>query len=225
MTLTFDTDAGALALAPDALIVAGWTGRNLDAVHHHIAELAALGVPAPSTVPLYYRCAPALLTQADLVPVLGAASSGEAEPLLIRDPQGALWLGLGSDHTDRALEAHSVAHSKQVCAKPVARGLWRLDAALAARLDDLVLESDIRDDDAQDWTPYQRGTLAAIRPLANLVAGAPDGLPPGAAMLCGTLAAIGGVRPARQFRARLADPATGRSLALSYRTEALPVIA
>lgn len=225
MTLTFDTDAGALALAPSALIVAGWTGRNLEAVHHHIEELAALGVPAPSTVPLYYRCAPSLLTQDAVVPVLGAATSGEAEPLLIRDGQGGLWLGLGSDHTDRALEAHSVAHSKQVCAKPVARGLWRLDDDLAARLDALVLESDIRDDDAQDWTPYQRGTLAAIRPLADLVAGAPDGLPAGAAMLCGTLAAIGGVRPARQFRARLADPATGQRLELSYRAEALPVIA
>jgi hypothetical protein len=225
MTLTFDTDAGPLVLAPAALIVAGWTGRNLEAVHHHIEELAALGVPAPSTVPLYYRCAPALLTQDAVVPVLGTASSGEAEPLLIRDAQGALWLGLGSDHTDRALEAHSVAHSKQVCAKPVARGLWRLDDALAGRLDDLVLESDIRDDDAQDWTPYQRGTLAAIRPLADLVAGAPGGLPPGGAMLCGTLAAIGGVRPARQFRARLADPATGRALTLGYRAEPLPVIA
>lgn len=225
MTLTFDTDAGPLVLAPKALIVAGWTGRNLDAVHHHIAELAAIGVPAPSTVPLFYRCAPALLTQAEVVPVLGTATSGEAEPLLIRDAAGALWLGLGSDHTDRALEAHSVAHSKQVCAKPVARGLWRLDEGLAARLDGLALESDIRDDDAQDWTPYQRGTLAAIRPLAELVAGAPDGLAPGAAMLCGTLAAIGGVRPARQFRARLMDPDTGRRLGLSYRTQPLPVIA
>jgi hypothetical protein len=225
MTLTFQTDAGPLALAPGALIVAGWTGRNLEAVLHHIAELATFGVPAPSTVPLYYRCAPALLTQAEEVAVLGTTTSGEAEPLLIRDAAGELWLGLGSDHTDRGLEAHSVAHAKQVCAKPVARGLWRLDAALTARLDDLALDSDIRDDDAQDWIPYQRGTLAAIQPLAELLAGAPDGLAPGAAMLCGTLAAIGGVRPARQFRARLVDPATGRRLDLSYRAAPLPVIA
>jgi hypothetical protein len=224
MTLTFDTDAGPLALAPSALIVAGWTGRDMAAVRHHIEELAALGVPAPSTVPLYYRCAPALLTRAGTIPVLGTETSGEAEPLVIRDPEGTLWLGLGSDHTDRGLEAHSVAHSKQVCAKPVAGGLWRLDA-LADRLDGLELESEIRDADGQDWTPYQRGTLAAIRPLAALIAGAPDGLAPGSAMLCGTLPAIGGVRAAREFRARLSDPVTGRSLRLSYRSEPLPVVA
>lgn len=224
MTLTFDTDAGALPLAPSALIVAGWTGRDLAAVQHHIEELAALGVPAPSAVPLYYRCAPALLTMDQTVPVLGLETSGEAEPLVIRAPDGTLWLGLGSDHTDRGLEAQSVAHSKQVCAKPVAAGLWRFEA-LADRLDALTLESDIRDDDAADWTPYQRGTLAAIRPLAELIAAAPDGLAPGAAMLCGTLPALGGVRPAARFRARLGDPETGRSLTLSYRSAPLPVIA
>lgn len=225
MTLTFDTEAGALAFAPAALIVAGWTGRDLGAVQHHIDELAALGVPAPSTVPLYYRCAPGLLTQAPVLPVLGSQTSGEAEPLVIRDPEGSLWLGLGSDHTDRALEVQSVAHSKQVCGKPVAGGLWRLDEALAARLDSLTLEAEIRDADGQDWTPYQRGTLAAIRPLTDLIAAAPQRLAPGAAMLCGTLPAIGGVRPAAQFRARLSDPASGRSLTLAYRAEALPVIA
>jgi len=224
MTLTFDTDAGPLTLDANALIVAGWTGRDAAAVQHHIDELAALGVPAPSRVPLYYRCAPGLLTMAETVPVLGDQTSGEAEPLVIRAPDGGLWLGLGSDHTDRGLEAHSVAHSKQACTKPVAGGLWRFDD-LADRLDGLELEADIRDDDGQDWTPYQRGTLAAIRPLADLIAAAPDGLAPGAAMLCGTLPAIGGVRPARQFRARLHDTRNGRSLTLSYRVDVLPVIA
>lgn len=224
MTLTFDTDAGPLTLSPSELIVAGWTGRNLDAVQHHIAELGALGVPAPSTVPLYYRCAPDLLIMAESMAVLGEQTSGEAEPLLIRDPDGRLWLGLASDHTDRGLEAHSVAHSKQICAKPVARGLWRLDD-LNDRLDDLELEADIRSRADQDWSPYQRGKLEAIRPLTELIADAPRGLSRGAAMLCGTLTAIGGVRPAFQFRARLTDPVTGRSLQLSYRTEALPIIA
>lgn len=224
MTLRFDTEAGPLAFAPAALIVAGWTGRDPAAVQHHIAELAALGVPPPSTVPLYYRCAPGLLTQAGVLPVLGTETSGEAEPLVIRAPDGTLWLGLGSDHTDRGLEAHSVAHSKQVCAKPVASALWRLEA-LADRLERLELAADIRDGQDAEWTPYQRGTLAAIRPLAALIAGAPEGLAPGAAMLCGTLPALGGVRPAQGFRARLHDPQTGQSLSLHYRIAPLPVIA
>ena len=32
-------------------IIAGWTGRNADAVNHHIAELEAIGVPPPTVTP------------------------------------------------------------------------------------------------------------------------------------------------------------------------------
>ena len=39
------------------LVVAGWAGRDIAAIEHHIEELAAIGVPRPSSVPLYYRIA------------------------------------------------------------------------------------------------------------------------------------------------------------------------
>lgn len=42
-------------LVPKTLIVAGWTGRDEKALHHHIEELAAIGVPRPSSVPVFYR--------------------------------------------------------------------------------------------------------------------------------------------------------------------------
>ena len=57
--LTFRVDGDTLALDPDRLVVAGWTGRDAAAVEHHIEELAALGVARPSTVPVFYRCAAA----------------------------------------------------------------------------------------------------------------------------------------------------------------------
>lgn len=61
--LHFDLDDGrAIGLAPTRLVVAGWTGRDRAAIEHHIDELARLGVPRPSTVPLYYRLAHSLLT-------------------------------------------------------------------------------------------------------------------------------------------------------------------
>ena len=34
---------------PIRLIIAGWTGRDADKVQEHIEELAAIGVPKPST--------------------------------------------------------------------------------------------------------------------------------------------------------------------------------
>jgi len=58
-------------LAPRALIVAGWTGRDEKALHHHIEELAAIGVPRPSSVPVFYRISTANLTQTAHLEVLG----------------------------------------------------------------------------------------------------------------------------------------------------------
>ena len=216
--MRFETDTdGALDVTPTALTVAGWTGRDVAAVEHHIAELAELGVPAPSTIPVFYRCGAALLTQADTVEVLGEETSGEAEPFLLH-AGGRLWLGLGSDHTDRGLEATSVAHSKQICPKPVAPALWAFEP-LADRLDTLALRSWIGE--GEGWTLYQEGTLAAIRPLGDLLDTAP--LAEREAMLCGTLPAIGGIRRAPHWRMELHDPATGQTLSLAYDVRALPV--
>lgn len=219
-------DGESVAIAVERALVAGWTARDRAAVDHHIAELAEIGVPPPSTVPLYYRVAAQLLTQSPLVEVVGEATSGEVEPVVVSNGTRTL-LTLGSDHTDRALEAHSVALSKQVCAKPVAREAWDL-AEVAEHLDALELASFIEEDGS--LVPYQAGRLAAIRPLAELIAGAPyaEGgrLPAGVAMMCGTLGVLsGGVRPARRMRLELVDPVLGRRLRHDYETRALPAIA
>lgn len=204
--------------------VAGWTGRNRAAIDHHIEELAAIGVTPPSAVPLYYRVSPDLLTQKADIQVVGDNTSGEVEPLLVRS-SGKTYIGLASDHTDRTLEAHSVAHSKQVCAKPCAGELWEF-APLAERLDELQLRSWIIENGEKK--PYQEGSLASIRPLQDLIDGA--GLldaadDRAAAMLCGTFGVQGGVRPASEFHMELHDPAANRSLRHSYRIKPLPVVA
>ena len=60
-----------IAVAIEHLIIAGWAGRDAAAIEHHIEELAALGIPRPSTTPVYYRVAAATLTQAERFVVLG----------------------------------------------------------------------------------------------------------------------------------------------------------
>ncbi|KZM49002.1 DUF2848 domain-containing protein [Labrenzia sp. OB1] len=216
--MQFKTATGVLSCTPDRLIIAGWTGRDRAAVDHHIEELAAIGVPAPSSVPLYYQCAPALLTQETSIQVLGDQSSGEAEPFVLKQ-DGRIWLGLASDHTDRALETYSVAWSKQACAKPVADTLWPFED-IADHLDSLKLQSWIRE--GGDWVAYQDGTLASILPLHQLIAGA--SLRDGTAMLCGTLPAIGGVRPSSEFRMKLEDPVTGLSISSGYTSASLEIV-
>ena len=43
-------------------------------------------------------------------------------------------------------------------------------------------------------------------------------------MFLGTIPALGGVRPGRNFSARLADDGTGRALTLDYEAVTLPIV-
>jgi hypothetical protein len=228
MKLTFKVDAAAqsrqLVVDVDTFVVAGWAGRDLAAIEHHIEELAAIGVPRPSAVPLYYRVAANQLTQAARIQVVGPHSSGEVETLVFM-VEGEMYVSLTSDHTDRKLESHSVALSKQLCAKPVGTTAWRL-ADVAGHWDELVIRSTILENGKQ--VLYQEGALNALRPPSELIAGYVGGgsaLPQGCAISCGTVGAIGGIRPSLAFSMELFDPRSGRSLRHEYAMDVLPEVA
>ncbi len=216
--MLFTTSATEKSFEINHLVVAGWTARDHKTVQIHIDELAEIGVAPPSTVPLYYRASNLLLTQDKRVEVVGSDSSGEVEPLIIKQ-NGTFWLGIGSDHTDRDLEGHSVALSKQVCPKPVAKMLWAFEE-VKEHLDQLEMQSWV--DEGEGWTLYQTGTLAAIRPLTELIEKAD--LQDNSAMLCGTFAAIGGVRRTPKFRMSLHDPVLNRTIETEYQTIELPAV-
>ncbi len=224
MKLSFSTEAGPVNVDLHTLVIAGWAGRDQAAVEHHIEELAALGIPRPSAVPLYYRVASQQLTQSASVQVLGAESSGEVETFVF-NAGGELYVSIASDHTDRKLEAHSVAFSKQACIKPVATAAWKL-ADVAGHWDELVLRSWIHEDGRE--VLYQQGTLATLRTPQDLIAGFTQGklsLPDGCGMTCGTVGAIGGIRPATSFTMELFDPRRGLALRHSYEAEILAEVA
>jgi hypothetical protein len=211
-----------IAVDIDTLIVAGWTGRDAAAIAHHIEELGAIGVPPPSTVPLFYRLATTQLTQVEHLQVLGPDTSGEVEPVLVSLVDG-LWVTLGSDHTDRKAETMGVALSKQLCSKVLARQLWRFDE-VAPHWDRLILRAWATIDGER--VLYQEGPAAAIRTPQDLMERCvgSQSLPSGSIMFCGTLGAIGGVRPGTRFEMSLEDPVLGRTLNHAYEVEALPVV-
>ncbi len=228
MELHFTVEGGAatkpLEVELAQLVVAGWAGRDRAAIEHHIEELAAIGVPRPSTVPLYYRVAESLATQAESIQVIGTESSGEVETFVFA-ADGEMYVSIASDHTDRKLETVSVAMSKQVCVKPVATTAWRL-ADVAGYWDELVIRSYIVENGAE--VLYQEGPLASLRTPQDLIAGYTGGaatLPEGAGMTCGTVGAIGGIRPSAEFTMELFDPRRQRSLRHRYHVEILPVVA
>jgi len=162
-----------------------------------------------------------MLTTATDVQVLGPDSSGEVEFVIVSLVDG-LWVGLGSDHTDRKVEAFSVPVSKQLCLKPIAAQLWRFED-VAPHWDKLELRSFILENGIRKL--YQEGTVAQMRPPADLIRHyvKTDALPPGTAMFGGTFAALGGVRPAPEFHMQLTDPVLKRTIEHAYRIHPLPI--
>lgn len=211
-----------VSFTPTNLIVAGWTGTDEKGLRHHIEELAAIGVPGPSTVPVFYRNAVSNVTQTNRLQVLGPDTSGEVEPVLLAMADG-LWLTVGSDHTDRKAETIGIALSKQLCAKVVGTTAWRLDD-VADRWDRLIVRAHAVIDGQR--VLYQDGTLKSLRHPADLIArfGGGKSLAEGSVMLGGTMAAIGGIRPAARFEMELEDPDTGNRITHAYDIEALPVV-
>ncbi len=209
-------------IEPKALIIAGWTGRDEAALRHHIEELAAIGVPRPSSVPVFYRVSATNLTQSPRLEMLGPDTSGEVEPVIVALPNG-LWLGLGSDHTDRKAETMGIALSKQLCAKPLGSVLWPFNE-VSDHWDRLIIRAFATIDGAR--VKYQEGPLVAMRHPTELIAKfQPDSvLPPGSIMFCGTLGAIGGIRPATRFEMVLEDPVLARSISHAYDVAVLPVV-
>ena len=201
------------------LVIAGWTGRDVAALEKHIRELEAIGVKRPKTTPIFYRVAASLLTSDNTIEVLGDQSSGEAECVVYGRDDG-LFVGLGSDHTDRKAETVGVSLSKQMCAKPVSREVWRLED-VAAHWDRLILRSNVGTEGRRRL--YQEGPVAAMRPPTELFKLYCGGLlPAGTAMFCGTLAVHGGITPSETFEMELEDPVLGRKITHSYRVKTLP---
>jgi len=226
MLLQFDRLANdrtdRIAVEIGSLVIAGWAGRDAAAIEHHIEELAELGIPRPSTTPLYYRVAAQTLTQESRLTVLGLDSSGEVEPVVVAMADG-LWVGIGSDHTDRKAEASGIALSKQLCGKPVGPGLWSY-ADVERHWDELVLRSWAMIDGKRIL--YQESPVSSLRTPRDLIRRytGTDMLSAGTLMFCGTPGAIGGIRPGTRFEMELKDPVLNRSLTHSYDIDVLPVV-
>jgi hypothetical protein len=197
----------------EQLIIAGWTGRDEAALRKHIQELEAIGVKPPKTTPIFYRVSALLLTHSTAIQVSGPDTSGEIEFVLLKE-NNQLRVCVGSDHTDRKAETIGVSLSKQLCEKPVSMESW-LYEEVKPHWEKLVLRS------WADGALYQEGPVTAMRSPEDLMGRYP--LKSGYAMFCGTLAAKGGIRPAKKFTMELDDPVLKRKLKHEYRIDVLPV--
>ncbi len=120
-------DGSVVDVSVRAVLNAGYAGADQEQVRAHVSELAELGVPAPSTTPVY-AVSPYLAQQTDRVDVQHNQTSGEAEWALViaGDTPADVLITAACDHTDRALEVHGVGWSKNASPDVLGREAWRL---------------------------------------------------------------------------------------------------
>lgn len=201
---------------------AGYVGRNQEEVRKHVRELAAKGVPAPSSTPALYAVGCHCLYAGDEIDVYGDETSGEAEYVLFVKNEKTVYIGLGSDHTDRFLEKTDIPRSKQICPNVVVPQIWALDD-VAGHWDDIMLRSYVVKDGKE--VLYQEGTLGAIfspGQLMKFVAEKTGTNLDDTILFSGTLSLkTGDFLYGEEFRAEMIDSRLNRTLELTYTIRAL----
>ena len=201
-------------LAVRRMVNLGSATRKSEAAVAHQQEVAkdgifiAFEVPAPRIYPIGTHA----LTTGGAVEVHGSDTSGEVEIVLLQADR--LYVGVGSDHTDRALERTSIIWSKQACANVLAPALWPYDD-VADIWDRFVLKSWV------DGRPYQDvGTAAFLRPedMLRTVRERAPGLPPRDLMIFGgTFVSLDKkLGFGKRWEFALEDPVSGRAIRHGY---------
>ena len=142
-------------------LAAGASGRDREKVQRHIAHMSTLGVKPPPHVPMLYPLLPTLVTNATEIGVIGTDSTPEIEVVLFR-AGGVDYLTVGSDHTDRRIEAVSALQGKNSCPKIVAATAWPVSEVLD-HWDSLTLRSHCGN------TLLQEGALSHVMTCENLM--------------------------------------------------------
>ncbi len=222
-TLRFELSTGGMReVTVHHVFNAGYAGRDTASVQHHVDELARMGVPAPSQVPTLYALSSYLLTQTTRVQVPHGRTSGEAEwALIVGEDETDLLLTVACDHTDRDLEVHGVAWSKQSAPDVVGHLAWPL-ADVAESLDAFTLRAWVSHDGSE--TPVQDGTVGQLLPPRYWLERLAEHslLRPGTALLSGTIPMIDGANQfADAWRVEMADTA-GRVSRVAYQVDRLP---
>lgn len=208
-----------LKVSFDKVLAVGFAGRDREKVMEHIHELKEIGVKTPESIPVLYPCADLLVTNDEYIQVLGDKSNGEAEFVIILHNR-KIYIGLGSDHTDRALETVSISKSKQICAKPLANEIWLYDE-VKDHWDELRLISWQIENGKKIL--YQDGKVDEILPVEKLIEEVKkvylnvDNM----IIFSGTVPLLDDFVYGEYFKCELEDSVIGRKLIHEYKVKAI----
>lgn len=197
----------------------GSATRDAKAAKAHQDEVKDIGVKIAFDVPAprIYPLSPQVLTTANRIEVQGSRTSGEVEIVLVMTDQ--LYVGVGSDHTDRALEKVSILWSKQACANVLAPELWRF-SDIAARWDQCRLKSWV---DGKLYQDVAAGVFMRPEDLLKIVAERTGSLPArDYVIFCGTYVSVDkSIGFGADWVIELADPQGGRAIHHQYKVHNL----
>ena len=146
-------------------VLCGYTGRDQEAVRKHIDELAKEGVEPPPSVPMLFPKPPWGMTQKDAIQVEGHETSGEVEFFILVD-ESNIYVGVASDHTDRALERINIRKSKQVCPTILSKTVWNYED-VKGTWDQIQIRSWAIKNEQKIL--YQESTVGSILPPEDLI--------------------------------------------------------
>lgn len=203
---------------PRHMINAGYTGRDQTAVQAHINELKAEGIPAPDKTPVYYTKFIDRITQSGMLEVLDESDhSGEAEFVLLFD-KDEIYVGVGSDHTDRKLESVDIPKAKQIYPNTISKELWLLKD-VSDHWDEIIIRSWVKVNDEKKL--LQEAPLTAMLGATDLIERTKRLLvnlddTEGLIVYSGTVAALFKADYSPYFEAELDDQVLKRKLSNSY---------
>lgn len=208
-----------LAYGVDRIANCGLAVRD-DVAQAHLDEMEKEGIQMTRDPPVVFQLPDHAVTTASHVQVNDPKTSGEAEYALF-PTEDEVYVGVASDHTDRALETREedIEKSKTVCPNVVSETVWPL-SEIRIHWGELQL---------QGWTGadgesqrYQESPIDVFYPpekMLDTVAERTDAPAAGTAVFSGTVDAVGNIEFGDFFAARLHDPLLDRSLFLEYEVE------
>jgi len=199
------------------MLNAGYVGRDQKVVRKYIAELEAKGIPGPKSTPALFPVNPRALVINEDIEVYGNQTAGEVEYVLLIQDDHTIYVGMGSDHTDRLLEETDIPRSKQICPNVMCPAVWPL-AEVESHWDELTFDSQVVKDG--QTIANQNGRLATILNPAALMAFTRSKIDrdlDGTLIFSGTVGTISGQYIyGERFIAGLHDPVLKRSLSVDY---------
>lgn len=206
-----------MTFACSRLLNGGWAARDGEGQRRHVEELSALGIAPPESVPDVFFLTDDRVSTAATVQVTSGETSGEGEYVLLFAAD-EVFVGIGSDHTDREIEKVSIPGSKQMCPDLMGATVWPYEE-VRGHWDELRIRCVVRigtgtalyhDSSTkellhpEEWKRHLRGNGL---------------LQPGLVFFSGAVPAVDGVRSADEYTMQLLDPVVGRTLEHSYRVE------